>query len=225
MTAPIQKNEGDHDEHEISDCLRKAMEAGTLEDCKKCVDEAMKKMAERAARRVGKGGGYCRTQPCGHPDCEKNYAEAKAAAAKPVEEQVVKSKFVVTKDEKGARWELDFAFEKLHDEKRLVGGIVYEPDVEDSQGDWARAEEIEKAAHNFLAESKTLGLMHKEAAGPRAEIVECAIAHDNFLMGKQTIRKGTWFMVVRVKDDSLWDMVKRGEITGFSMGGRARYAQ
>ncbi len=34
--------------------------------------------------------------------------------------------------------------------KRYTLGVVYEPDVVDSQGDWTDAEEIEKAAHAFM---------------------------------------------------------------------------
>jgi hypothetical protein len=39
---------------------------------------------------------------------------------------------------------------KSDSKKRYTLGVVYEPDVVDSQGDWTDAEEIEKAAHAFM---------------------------------------------------------------------------
>ncbi|MGQ7174092.1 XkdF-like putative serine protease domain-containing protein, partial [Escherichia sp. R-CC3] len=36
------------------------------------------------------------------------------------------------------------------EEKRLVYGIVYEPDTLDAHGDFTDAETIEKAAHEFM---------------------------------------------------------------------------
>ncbi len=117
-------------------------------------------------------------------------------------------------------WAIEVTFEKSTEE-RLVHGIVYEPDVVDSQGDYASAEEICKACHNFMIEKGELGVMHKESAGPRATIVENYIAPAEFMLGSQRIKKGTWMMAVKVHDDELWGAVKKGEITGFSMGGRA----
>lgn len=136
------------------------------------------------------------------------------------------SKFTVTKDKEGngASWKAEFDFIKLDDEKRLVGGIVYEPDVVDSQGDSASAGEIEKAAHGFMIESRVIGIMHKEAAGKRVDIVESYIVRAPFQMGNRIIKAGTWFLVVKVNDDELWGNVKSGKLTGFSMGGRAEAA-
>lgn len=111
------------------------------------------------------------------------------------------------------------------DDKRFAGGVVYEPEKVDSQGDSASAEEIQKACHGFmedLAEGRVgAWLMHKEAAGPRIKIVECAIAHDAFRMGNQQIPKGSWYMVMKIYDDEIWKLVKSGRLSGFSMGGRA----
>lgn len=147
----------------------------------------------------------------------------KTEITKTAESTAKSGTLTVTKAQDGSvNWELEFPITKLNDEKRLVGGIVYEPDTVDAQGDSASEAEIEKAAHNFLQESRTLGLMHKEEAGPRAKIVESYVAPCNMKINNQNIRKGTWVMVVKVHDNDLWEMVKSGKITGFSMGGRAR---
>ena len=39
--------------------------------------------------------------------------------------------------------------------RKLVYGIVYEPEVKDTDGDYASADEIEKAAHDFLPRAAT----------------------------------------------------------------------
>lgn len=117
---------------------------------------------------------------------------------------------------------LAFDIFKLDDEKRLVCGEVYAPEEVDSQGDSASAEEIEKACHRFMRESRTIGIMHKEAAGDRIDIVECYIARAPMTIGKKQIKAGTWMIVVKVNDDDLWSGVKSGKYTGFSMGGRAK---
>lgn len=44
---------------------------------------------------------------------------------------------------------------KTEEEKQLVTGVVYEPDVEDSHGDTMTAEEIEKAAYTFMEITST----------------------------------------------------------------------
>lgn len=140
-----------------------------------------------------------------------------------IKSDVKKSEFHILKNENGeASWELDFEFQKLSDEEHLVGGIVYEPDMVDAQGDSASPAEILKAAHKFMLESSTLGIMHKEKAGHRAQIVETYLAPVTFKMGDQIVRKGSWIMIVKVHDEELWAKVKKGEITGFSMSGRAR---
>ena len=117
-----------------------------------------------------------------------------------------------------------FAFEivKLDDEKRLVGGIVYEPDVVDSQGDSASAEEIEKGCHRYMASKPAIHLMHKEDAGERVSIVECYITRQQMQFGTEVIKAGSWMIVVKVHDDEIWNDVKKGALTGFSMGGRAK---
>jgi hypothetical protein len=39
--------------------------------------------------------------------------------------------------------------------------------------------------------------------------------------GSFNVRKGTWLMTWRIKDDELWEGVKAGEFTGFSIGAKA----
>ena len=38
-------------------------------------------------------------------------------------------------------------------------------------------------------------------------------------------KKGTWLMTMEVSDDEVWDKIEKGEITGFSMGGKGSYSE
>lgn len=150
-------------------------------------------------------------------DTPKDEGTDDAKVVKPVK----KPNYGVKKSEKGLAWEMEIPFHKVDGDKRLVGGVVYEPDTLDAQGDSASEEEIQKAAHNFMIDSKTVGIMHKEDAGPRAKIVESYTAPARMQVGNQFVKRGTWVMVVKILDNELWDLVKSDKITGFSMGGRA----
>lgn len=111
---------------------------------------------------------------------------------------------------------------KTNVEKRLVTGIVLEPGEIDSQNDTISAETIQTAAHNFLAsynEDTELGLMHRQFGELGLELAESWIAPFDFELGGQSVKEGSWIMVVKVLNDDTWAKVKSGELTGFSIGG------
>lgn len=107
---------------------------------------------------------------------------------------------------------------KTEEEKQLVTGVVYEPDVEDSHGDKMTAEEIEKASHTFMENYQHIDKQHDEVAG-KGTVVENWIAKSDMTLGEQEVKAGTWLMTVRVDDTETWEEIKKGEVTGFSMGG------
>ncbi|MGN4860821.1 XkdF-like putative serine protease domain-containing protein [Bacillus cereus group sp. MYBK132-2] len=107
---------------------------------------------------------------------------------------------------------------KTEEEKQLVTGVVYEPDVEDSHGDKMTAEEIEKAAYTFMENYQHIDKQHDEIAG-KGTVVENWIAKSDMTVGEQEVKAGTWLMTVRVDDAETWEEIKKGEVTGFSMGG------
>ena len=109
-----------------------------------------------------------------------------------------------------------------NDDKRLVTGIVYAPNETDSQGDYAEADEIEKAAHEFLADWRVVKTMHKDDVSRGVQIVESFIAPVDYTLDNgEKVRKGAWVVTLHVDDDGIWDAVKSGEYAGLSMGGRA----
>ena len=107
-------------------------------------------------------------------------------------------------------------------DERYVLGIVLEPEVVDAQGDIYSADEIRAAAHRFMEEFGGLGLMHRLRVNDQVKVLESYLAPTDFTIGELTVRKGTWMLAVRVLSDELWDRVKSGDLTGFSIGGSAR---
>ena len=106
---------------------------------------------------------------------------------------------------------------KIDEEKRLIYGIVLEPHAVDSQGDWESEEEIEKAAHKFMKDSRVIYKEHKTKQ-PNVHVVESYIAP----IDMDNIKKGSWVMVTYCGEDSLWAQVKGGDFTGFSIRGYAQ---
>jgi DNA adenine methylase len=107
-------------------------------------------------------------------------------------------------------------------DERFVLGIVLEPEVVDAQGDIYSADEIRQAAHRFMEEFGGIGLMHRLAVNDQVKVLECYVAPVDFAIAGVPVKKGTWLLGVRVLSDELWEQVKEGKLTGFSIGGSAR---
>lgn len=111
---------------------------------------------------------------------------------------------------------------KDDEEKRIVFGVVLEPEETDAQADVVGHDQIERAAHLWLARLQNRGIQHKKLANTKLEIYESYVAPADFEVGGQKVKKGTWLLMYHVTDDELWKAIKDGEYTGFSMGGFAR---
>ena len=105
-------------------------------------------------------------------------------------------------------------------EKRLVTGVVAEPESVDTHGDVIDPDTIQQAAHNFLIRSRVAGEQHETQAP--ASVVESFIAPDEMTIGDETVKKDAWIIVMKVHEDEFWQRVKSGDFTGFSLGGFAR---
>ena len=110
----------------------------------------------------------------------------------------------------------------LKAEERFVYGIVLEPETVDAQNDIYGAEEVRKAAHIYMQEFGHIKLMHNGAfIDTKVKILESFVAPVAFQMDGQHVKKGTWLLAVRVLCDQLWEAIKSGDLTGFSIGGTA----
>ncbi len=115
---------------------------------------------------------------------------------------------------------------KADADRQIAFGVVLAPctaaDTRDSQGDWYSAEEIELAAHDFLAAVSKgeawADLMHDE--GPAVgHPVESFIAPVDFVLGNQVVKAGSWVMGMYYPDPAIWERVRKGELAAFSVGG------
>lgn len=106
-------------------------------------------------------------------------------------------------------------------EERYVLGVVLVPETKDSQGDIYSHAEVRKAAHAYMETAGNLGKQHSELVTGKLKILENYIAPVDFEQDGEAVAKGTWLLGIRVVDDALWSDVKKGDFTGFSIGGDA----
>ncbi|OQP10640.1 MULTISPECIES: XkdF-like putative serine protease domain-containing protein [Geobacillus] len=104
-----------------------------------------------------------------------------------------------------------------NEEKRIVFGPVLVPNEPDSDGDMVSAEKIEEVAHKFLEQYGNIDLQH--TLNNVGKVVESYILPFDWEINELTIPKGSWMMGVRVQDEDVWQAVKEGKLTGFSIMG------
>ena len=64
-------------------------------------------------------------------------------------------------------------------------------------------------------------VMHKGKAYS-FPILESFQAEEDTKKGADTVKKGAWFLTVKVADEAIWKMIKAKKLNGFSMGGSAK---
>ena len=107
-------------------------------------------------------------------------------------------------------------FKKLDGEEQIVFGEVYAPGFPDSQGDFMTPDEIKKMAYNFMRKGLTSNIDTNHSQQPNGSyIAESFIARDD----DPVFIPGSWVIGVKVPDQVVWQMVKSGELNGFSLDG------
>lgn len=158
---------------------------------------------------------------------KKSYAisDAKIAFVSLVDKAANKHRFLITKSEGNkAEFQSYGRIIKKDAEKHYVTGIVYEPMVEDTDGNYMTEDEITKAAHWFMKNAGDADIQHCFEKAEGVEVVESYVAKCDMEIEGQPIKKGTWLMTMEVADDEVWDKIEKDEITGFSMGGHGSYS-
>ena len=125
------------------------------------------------------------------------------------------------KKQDGSRREDPLQIRKRDDDKQIVWGEVYIPGLPDSQGDFMTIEEVEKAAYLFMANQRLdqIDRMHDgDCVVPEALVVESFIARK----GDPTFIESAWVIGVHIRNPEVWDAIKRGELNGFSLEGKAQ---
>ena len=113
----------------------------------------------------------------------------------------------------------------VNTEERLAYGWAYVTQDKgqvsyDHSKEWMTSDTLTKAATSFMLNSRAAKSMH--SGEPVAEIVHSLPITKEIAdaLGIQTDREG-WVIGVFVKDDTVWEMVKSGKLSSFSIGGRA----
>jgi len=113
------------------------------------------------------------------------------------------------------------------EEERIVAGPVYglgSPRKVDGQGDFVDdIKELWKALKDWRIRSKgRMKIMH-QGSPVDLVVIECFLAETDTLKSGHKVRKGDWYLSVYVpeKYEELWQAIKDGEITGFSLAGTA----
>lgn len=153
-------------------------------------------------------------------------SDARISFVSLVDKAANKRRFLITKAENGTASFASYGrIIKADAEHHYVTGIVYEPLVEDTDGNYMTEEEITKAAYWYAKNGDKVDVQHSFEALPNACVVENWIAKADFDCGGEKIAKGTWLMTVEVTDENVWRQIEKGEITGFSMGGVGNYSE
>ena len=114
---------------------------------------------------------------------------------------------------------------KVVEDQRLVYGWACVSTVNaqislDHSGEYIKPEEIVKASTNFMLDARVAKEMH---SGPQVgEIVHSLPITKEIAssLGLSTDKEG-WVICIKVQDDKVWEQVKTGKLSAFSIGGRA----
>jgi len=153
-------------------------------------------------------------------------SDAKIQFVSLVDKAANQKQFLITKAEGGqAQFSTYGRILKVDDDTHYITGVVYEPMVEDAQGNYMTEDEIRKAAYWFAKNGDQVDIQHSFEAVDNVAVVENYIALCNMEIGEDLIAKGSWVLTVEVQDPAIWEAVQKEEITGFSMGGMGKYSE
>jgi L-arabinose isomerase len=104
-----------------------------------------------------------------------------------------------------------------NEELKQVTYIAMLPDEVDLHGDFTSADEVRKACENFNKSAQRANLFHMVMTDT-FEVIESYLSPTDFVLDDKFVKKGTWLMTLQVKDDTLWNMIKSGDVNGISIG-------
>lgn len=108
----------------------------------------------------------------------------------------------------------------VDEELKQATFIVMVPDEPDLHGDVTSEAEVRKAMTNFNKYCMKANLFHLVETDS-FEFCESYCCPTDFVLGDKFVKKGTWLATVQALDDSLWELIKTGEINGLSIGALA----
>jgi hypothetical protein len=123
------------------------------------------------------------------------------------------------------RFEIPVKIQKADKKEQIVYGWAspvseFGTSIIDKQGDVLDIDDVRKAAHDFMLNSRSGGSMHKDIGIDRASVVESVVLSTELqkALGIDMPYEG-WFIGVKIHDNAVWKKIEDGEYTGFSIGG------
>lgn len=105
---------------------------------------------------------------------------------------------------------------------RLIYGIAYEANVEDSQGDWTDEETLTAAAHEWMRQGRQreIDIMHDGRLGKGVGVESAIIypGHPNY----PPVQNPAWGMAIEPGEEAMI-RIKDGDLKGLSISGKAKY--
>lgn len=116
---------------------------------------------------------------------------------------------------------------KVDEEERCITAVVLEPttaEEPDLHNDFYDAVEIQKACDSFNEHCMATNLQHcVQIESDACVILESWIQPVEAMIGDQIVKAGSWLQKWKINDDKLWEAVKDGTFTGFSIGADGQF--
>lgn len=119
---------------------------------------------------------------------------------------------------------------KSDEEEGIIYGVVYSPNLPDSQGDFADETMIKEMMHSFAKEGKGIDITHdfETLSKDDAYVVESFLVQEGDPRfaelkdydGKEVDPVGSWAVAIKIDDEELRQKYRDGEWKGLSMGGK-----
>lgn len=112
----------------------------------------------------------------------------------------------------------------VNTELRQVTYIAMKGDFTDVHGDYTSFDEVRKAKESFnraLIKNQTMSNLFHMFSTTSFDVIESYISPVDMTLSGHFVAKGDWLMTLQINDDSLWEMVKSGEVVGLSIGAMA----
>jgi hypothetical protein len=125
--------------------------------------------------------------------------------------------------------ETTILFKSVDTVKKQVFGYCLVPDTPDLQGDVFSKTIVEDACHSLMA-NLAGGVADGEGSGVDHKIFKGGVPIESCIDADGSIAKahgaqgipGGWWLGVQVTDDGVWSRIEKGDIKGFTVGGKGK---
>lgn len=126
----------------------------------------------------------------------------------------------LNKEEELPKIEMQVA-KALNEELMQVTYVAMKADSTDLHGDFTTADEVRKAKESFnkaLIQKQTMSNLFHMFETTAFDVIESYLAPADMSLNGHLVQKSDWLVTLQINDESLWEMVKKGEVVGLSIG-------